>query len=617
MDMKEALRYAQRAFGPACDAALVALPEGTTFVLHGEAEERIPAAGSCLERALQQPFVDGNITKYSDFFDVRMLAERGYASLAALPIGPGVLCALSRKRNAFDAHLLQPAAEAASLAVENALLAQRLRETERAYKTLSKSISDVVFSLNERGEITSVNSAVAAALGYGARDLLNEPFSKLVYEPDYALLGEALAGGRRGMLVNTELRLLTKANEPKYFSLGVSASGASLNCVLRDIDAARRTLEQGSMFANTIRNSSDAIYSMDAQCFLRTWNRAAEALFGYAEAEALGKDARVLFSDMRELSDEIRLLNEHGSISGMHAQRVKRDGGRVDVVISASAIRDDEGRVTGYLEMAHDMSALKRMEESERERTKLEEKARKLAAENEAKSAFISNVSHELRTPLTSIRGYGEMLHEEEAGRLNAQQKEYLRIITAEAERLTRLINDVLDYSKMDSKKFKLSKRMFDLREIAAKEPCKSLADRKGLYARWSVAADVPQVFCDPQRVEQVLVNLVSNAIKFTERGGVEVSISRKGRNYVLVNVADTGIGVPEEERKKLFRRFYQIQRKGDAKHEGTGLGLAISAQIVRLHGGRIDSLPAPGGGSIFWFTLPIRERSRKQKPQA
>lgn len=616
--MKEALRYAQRAFGPACDAALVALPQGTEFVLHGEAEERIPAAGSCLERALRQPFVDGNITKYSDFFDVRMLAERGYASLAALPIGPGVLCVLSRRRNAFDARSLQAAAEAASIAIENALLAKRLRETERAYKTLSKSISDVVFSLNERGEITSVNSSVAQALGYGARDLLNEPFSKLVYEPDYGALGEALAGGRRGMTVNTELRMLTKAKEPKYFSLSISASGGALSCVLRDIDASRRTLEQGSMFANMIRNSSDAIYSMDAQCFLRTWNKAAEALFGYAEAEALGRDARVLFNDMRELSDEIRLLNEHGSISGMHAQRVKRDGGRADVIISASAIRDDEGRVTGYLEMAHDMSAQKRMEESERERKKLEDKTRKLTADNEARSAFISNVSHELRTPLTSIHGYSEMLSDGEAGKLNAQQKEYLRIVTAETERLTRLINDVLDYSKMDSKKFRLSKRMFDLREIAAKQPCKSLADRRGLYVRWNIAADVPQVLCDPQRMEQVFVNLVSNAIKFTEQGGVEIGIAKIGKNYVQCSVADTGIGIPAEEQKNLFKRFYQIQRKGDAKQEGTGLGLAISAQIVKLHGGgRIKCASVPGKGSTFTFKLPILEKARKQKPQA
>jgi len=286
---------------------------------------------------------------------------------------------------------------------------------------------------------------------------------------------------------------------------------------------------------------------------------------------------------------------------------MRKDGEKIEVVANCSSIRDDDGRIIGFLEIIRDLSVQKKYEEAESRRLALEEKKRMLEQQKEAQSVFISNVSHELRTPLTSIHGYSSLLKEGEAGRLTEQQREFIEIINSETNRLTRLINDILDFSKMQSKRFKINPQLFDLRAITERSSCKSLAERKGLYVKWEIAPETPQVYGDPSRVSQILINLISNAIKFTQAGGITIRVAPKGRSFVQIDVIDTGIGISEEDQKTLFRRFSQVQPTAGsdaAKPEGTGLGLAITKELVRLHGGKIWVKSEPGKGSVFSFTL-------------
>ncbi|MFH1470272.1 MAG: HAMP domain-containing sensor histidine kinase, partial [Candidatus Micrarchaeota archaeon] len=247
-------------------------------------------------------------------------------------------------------------------------------------------------------------------------------------------------------------------------------------------------------------------------------------------------------------------------------------------------------------------------------RRKLEQQNKELREKNDIEAAFVSNVSHEIRTPLTNIHGYS-LLMQEDSGKMDSDHKKYIDIITSETDRLRKLINNVLDISRLDSMRFKLDQRETDLASLREKCSCTYLAENKGLYVNWEFEEDLPNIYADPIRLSQVLINLISNSIKFTEAGGVTVRAFRKGRNHVQVDVKDTGEGIPESEVSSLFKRFYQTS--GGKKRGGTGLGLAITRQIVELHGGKIWVSSKVGEGSTFSFTIPTKKkqpRLRKKK---
>lgn len=498
--------------------------------------------------------------------------------------------------------------------------------TEGNYRDVVESISDIVFSLNADGEIASINDEVENVLGRKKDSLTGAPFGSIVYEQDYKRLSAALQEIRSGnrTIRALELRLLTSRGEPRWFEMNgrgyYTSSGSLLKItgVLRDVDERRRAVESQQLVANVITNSSDAVIATDTMGLIRFWNRGAESVFGYRAEEITGRDVRDLYPGERrgDLDALIRKLNETGSISDHATVRLRKGGEQVFVRISASSIKDEEGRVVGYMEMMKDMTEQRKAEESERARKRFEEKARYLQELSEMKSVFVSNVSHELRTPLTNIHGYSSLLLDGTAGRLAEEQKEFVGIIHSETERLTYLINDLLDLSRMERGKFKLSPRLFDLRDLAEKCSCTAMADAKGLAVQWNFEPGLPQIYGDPARLSQVLINLVSNAVKFTEKGGVSVNVARRGRNFAQVDVVDTGHGISEEDQRNLFKRFYQIPKPDGQKREGTGLGLAISKEIVKLHGGKIWVESKLGEGSKFSFTIRTTPKRQRGMPE-
>ena len=495
---------------------------------------------------------------------------------------------------------------------------------ESSYRDVVESMHDVVFTINGRGEFTAVNSEAESVLGRPRESLMGSPLSSIVHEQDYRPLGEALhsLSPNSPILRSLELRLLTAKGEPRWFELNGrgyhDASGELIKFtgVLRDIDERKRVAEYEQIVGSVISNSSEPVLSTDTMGVVRFWNRGAELVFGWTREEMVGRSVRELYPEDRkgELDALVRTLNEHGSAPMLETIRLKKGGEPIVVQVLASAIRDSEGKVIGYLEMMRDMTSVKQAEEAERAKRKLEERNRQLQQLNQMKSEFVSNVSHELRTPLTSIQGYSSLLLAGELGKMDDRQREYVEIINSETARLAKLINDLLDISRMERGKFRLSPRLFDPREFVESCSCSSLAEKKGLYVKWNISDDVQQVFCDSARISQVLINLISNAIKFTEKGGVTINIWRKSRGYVQIDVEDTGIGISEEDQKKLFKPFYQAPRPDGQKREGSGLGLAISKEIVRLHGGKIWVESKLGEGTKFSFTLPTGPKRRKKQ---
>jgi signal transduction histidine kinase len=246
----------------------------------------------------------------------------------------------------------------------------------------------------------------------------------------------------------------------------------------------------------------------------------------------------------------------------------------------------------------------------------IQEKSRQLETVNERlkeldrlKSDFVSNVSHELRTPLTAIKGAVDLLLREVPGRLNESQTHYLTRVRSNTQHLAGLINDLLDLAKIEEGKVELKEVRVSVGGLVHEvlETVKPMAAEKPVLLEVKVSEPSVLVWADRDKVTQVLMNLVGNAIKFTPpQGRVTVSASKDNAEWAQVSINDSGPGISAEECQKIFQKFYQVSEDGGPKPKGTGLGLAISKALVELHGGKIWVESEPGRGSTFSFTLPV-----------
>jgi signal transduction histidine kinase len=243
----------------------------------------------------------------------------------------------------------------------------------------------------------------------------------------------------------------------------------------------------------------------------------------------------------------------------------------------------------------------------------LEEKGRELEIANKHKSEFLANMSHELRTPLNAILGYTELIVDNIYGDVPDKIREVLERLEKNGRHLLSLINDVLDLSKIEAGQLKLSLNEYSIAEVAQTifSSVESLAAEKEIVLNSALSSDLPVGMGDEQRISQVLLNLLGNAIKFTEKGEVRLEVT-VFNNAFLVSVSDTGPGLSETDQKKIFEEFHQADGSSTREKGGTGLGLSISKRIVEMHGGRIWVESTLGKGSTFSFNLPVRVEKQR-----
>jgi signal transduction histidine kinase len=248
----------------------------------------------------------------------------------------------------------------------------------------------------------------------------------------------------------------------------------------------------------------------------------------------------------------------------------------------------------------------------------LQDRTEQLEIASKHKSQFLANMSHELRTPMNAILGYTELIMDDIYGEVPEKIREVLERVQQSGQHLLGLINAVLDLSKIEAGRLVLSLSDYSLQEVVHTvfASVESLAADKQLALNINIPADLPRGRGDEQRITQVLLNLVGNALKFTEAGEIGIQVTEADETFTVA-VSDTGPGISDADQQKIFEEFQQADASSTRQQGGTGLGLAIARKIVELHGGRMWVESSPGKGSTFWFTLPVRVERQKEVAQA
>jgi PAS domain S-box-containing protein len=464
------------------------------------------------------------------------------------------------------------------------------------------------------------NRAIAAA---------RRPVTRLIYSPFFKRLTvesyQPIPGQDMGIFVQQarseimggadHLATLLRGAAFAVALLGALLAG-SLGVILgrrsRRLAASRKqTQEAQARLASIVQASHEAILGKTLDGIITSWNPGAETLFGYSTDEMIGTPIEVLIPEEdRQTEGQLRerVARGHG-VEQHECVRIRKDGTRVDVSTTLSPIDGTGGRVTGIATICRDISERKRAEAALRHHEEQLAAARDQALEaSRLKTQFLSNTSHEIRTPMTVIVGMNEMLEETD---LDPTQRKFVEAASRASASLMDIISDILDFSKIEAGRVDLKIGDVEIRPLVEDVSLlmSDAARLKGLQLVCTFLPDVPEFLRgDTVRLRQVLLNLVSNAVKFTDDGRVEVRVSRRSSprgTVVRIEIIDSGIGIAAENQRLLFQPFSQVDASSTRSYGGTGLGLAISAELVEAMGGVIGVASSPESGSTFWFELP------------
>ncbi|EXG83334.1 PAS domain S-box [Saccharibacillus sacchari DSM 19268] len=507
----------------------------------------------------------------------------------------------------------------------------RLEAAARQLERITANNLDPVALFDEKGALVSLNAAFERVFGWAAQEFFGmsenglrakiglrnvpegerAPLSKANLLPDPAIQAEdavraeAIALSENGEVLNV---LVTE------FALGDEENPAGYAVIYRNItdfrDSERKLQESVERYTSLKRHNHDAVFSIDGEGRVINTNPAAQTLIGLTTEEMIGRP----FSEWLAEGTMDDILRNHvaGDESLRPTVRIRNVDGHEFEVLTSTAPIIVGGRNVGCYILAKDITEHKRL------------LIEKQAAEemNRAKSDFLAVMSHEIRTPMNGVITLTQLLLETEG--LTAEQREYVEVIRRSGDSLLGIINDILDFSKIEAGKTELQLEPMNLREDVARSFDILLADSraKKLELGLSITPHVPEIVVgDPNKLRQILVNLVGNAIKYTEEGGVFVSVdleegAPEGWVRLHFRIRDTGMGIPEAHTEHLFDPFYQLDNFMTRKSEGSGLGLAITKKLIELMHGTIGVRSKLGEGTVFRFSIDMQLPDFDEMPE-
>lgn len=525
-----------------------------------------------------------------------------------------------------DLDLLSAFAAQAALSIENSNLfgqieaqAQRLelqveertRElslSEARYRSLVETAQSGIFQLDLKGHFLYGNQALASMFETDIEDVIGKRFDKLGFiNPDN--LGEILDNfyqrirGKREPTEVFELEFQTPSGRTLPTLIGVSlitdddGNPQGITGLITDISERMELVEalktERDRLDAILGHIGDAVMVTDAESSIQFVNPAWEQLNNYSIKEALGKKPDFLQSDKHDAAfySEIQEIISQGVAWQGEITNRRKDGSLYEAALTITPVLSPTGSVINYVSVYHDISALKEIDR--------------------LKSRFVSDVSHELRTPLTNIRLYLDLI-----ARVKDRDKteRYLRTLSRESDRLANLIDDLLSLSRIDVGTTQLHRRPMNVNNLlhSLAEDRRSLASKQGLQLELNIATDLPDIRGDERLLSQVFTNLLTNAMNYTQKGGKIILRTRPEKDtdgeWVVVEIEDTGLGIPLEEQSDIFTRFFRGTASKSTGAPGTGLGLAICNEITHRHDGHIAvaSEGKPGKGSCFSVWLPV-----------
>jgi PAS domain S-box-containing protein len=509
------------------------------------------------------------------------------------------------------------------------------------------SSDDGIVSKDLNGIVQSWNEAAERIFGYTADEIIGRSITALIPADRQHEEGEILQRVRRGERID-HFQTVRQRKDGRLIPVSVTISPVhdvdgrvvAASKIVRDLSAAS---ELEGYFRAIIDSSDDAIVSKDLNGIVRSWNPGAERIFGYTAAEMIGRPIEVLFPPDRRNEEPgiLERLRRGERVDHFETVRVRKDGTYINVSVTISPVRSPTGEIIGASKVARDITAYKQLLLEREDLLERERHARREAErQSRVKDEFLATLSHELRTPLNAILGWSQLLRGRAVGMAGgatpdpeacAELVEGLEVVERNTRVQTQLIDDLLDMSRITAGKIRLDVQQVDLSDVvkAAVASVRHAAEGKGIRLQVVIDPLAGPVRGDPGRLQQCVWNLLTNAVKFTPRGGrVQVSLERVN-SHLEVCVADDGEGIKPELLPHLFQRFQQGDASTTRRHGGLGLGLSIVKHLIELHGGLVRAKsPGPGQGATFCIELPLmvvvpppdtehRTHPRAQAPQA
>ncbi|QQG35706.1 MAG: PAS domain-containing sensor histidine kinase [Micavibrio aeruginosavorus] len=502
---------------------------------------------------------------------------------------------------------------------ERERLNQSLRKAEREYRAIIDSVSDIIFELSADGEILFLNETWPRITGYEIEQSVNRNLFDMLHPQDQeeqkSAFRQMVAGKRPAYRAFTRLRTSSGVYHAAELAMSMLRQDENKQTrvvgTITDVEERRRTeralTEAEKKYRTIVENAAGGIYQVTPDGHFLSVNPAYARILGYDSPDHVMKAIRnaheQLYAKPRERAKFVRDLELNGQVKAYEAEMITRKGDVIWVSENARAVRDDDGNILYYEGSLENISQRKEAD------TKMREAMIQSDLANRAKSEFLANMSHELRTPLNAIIGFSEIIRNEVFGAINHRQYwEYAKDIHESGKQLLRIINDILDVSRIDAGDRQLNESLVDMKQMI--QTCMSFMggriEEAKLVINDATGENLPNVVGEELAIKQSLLNILSNAVKFTQPGGSITfthEIDADGR--LRLSVTDTGVGMEEEEVEKALSPFGQLETSLSRSSSGAGLGLTLVTSLMELHGGDLELVSQKGIGTTATLVFP------------